>query len=371
MRVVVEQNDLLKPWPSEVANFTLQLNETTILPIGAAELEYFDDFSGPDDLTYKVVKTCHCVKCNRHLQDANDLGKLVDMSHALDWTKHSDYPDIKQFTQRQLNHLRLGYQPPIQDIGPEPIHVQFAFNVTDKSGKTSPINFFNIRINPVDNQRPSLRPREPMIELDEGACQSLHSSRLFELTDFDTKREHLRIKFIAEPKTGYVGLPLGTPADLTRHYPIDEFDNLQYCHDDSEHFRDGFGIMAIDPADNMSDDLFFPIYITPINDHQVKMVDNLQNVIRIDENSDFYLSLSNIDARDEDTQRDTIDFEVISKPSHGQLLLNDAPARVFNRDDLTHRRLMYRHRGEIGPVQLTDEFSIIARDRQECTKLST
>ena len=45
MRIIAEQNDLLKPWPSQDANFTLQLNEDTILPIGAAELEYFDDFS--------------------------------------------------------------------------------------------------------------------------------------------------------------------------------------------------------------------------------------------------------------------------------------------------------------------------------------
>ena len=62
MRIIAEQNDLLKPWPSEAANYTLTLNESTILPIGAAELEYFDDFSGPDDLTYQVVKACHCVK---------------------------------------------------------------------------------------------------------------------------------------------------------------------------------------------------------------------------------------------------------------------------------------------------------------------
>ena len=258
---------------------------------------------------------------------------------------------------------------PIQDIGPEPIRVQFAFNVTDKSGKTSAINFFNIRVTPVDNQSPVLRPKQPVIELDEGACKGLHSSRLFALNDFDTKREQLRIKFISSPQTVYIGLPLGTPADMSRLYPIDEFDNLQYCHDDSETFRDGFGIVALDPAENLSDELFFQVYITPVNDHQVKLVDNLQNVIRIDENSDFQLSLNNIDARDEDTQRDTIDFEIVSKPRLGRLLLNDEPVSVFTRADLTQNRLIYRHRGEIGPLQLTDAFSIMARDRQECTEL--
>ena len=36
------------------ATFTLQLPETTVLPIGAAELEYFDDFSQPDQSSKKL-----------------------------------------------------------------------------------------------------------------------------------------------------------------------------------------------------------------------------------------------------------------------------------------------------------------------------
>ena len=238
--------------------------------------------------------------------------------------------------------------------------------MTDKSGKTSDINFFNILVTPVDNQKPVLQPRDPNIRLDEGACTKLRPSSLFKLTDFDTKREHLRLKFIKEPETGYIGLPLGTPADLGREYPLDEFNNLQYCHDDSENFRDSFSIMALDPAENVSEELFFKVEITPVNDHQVKLVDELQTVIRLDENSDFYLSLNNIDARDEDSQRDTIDFEVVTKPKIGKILLNNRPAKKFTRADLANNRIKYSHSGEIGPVQVTDAFSIIARDRQEC-----
>ena len=112
MRIIAETNDLEPPYPSKNATFRLQLNEDQVLPLGAAELEYFDDFSGPEDVTFEIIKSCHCVKCNRHLKDPNDLGRIVDLSNSLDWEKNENYQPVTSFTQRQLNHLRLGYQPP-------------------------------------------------------------------------------------------------------------------------------------------------------------------------------------------------------------------------------------------------------------------
>ena len=112
MRIIAETNDLEPPYPSTNATFRLQLNEDQVLPLGAAELEYFDDFSGPEDVTFEIIKSCHCVKCNRHLKDPNDLGRIVDLSNSLDWEKNENYQPVTSFTQRQLNHLRLGYQPP-------------------------------------------------------------------------------------------------------------------------------------------------------------------------------------------------------------------------------------------------------------------
>lgn len=112
MRIIAETNDLEPPYPSTNATFRLQLNEDQVLPLGAAELEYFDDFSGPEDVTFDIIKSCHCVKCNRHLKDPNDLGRIVDLSNSLDWEKNENYQPVTSFTQRQLNHLRLGYQPP-------------------------------------------------------------------------------------------------------------------------------------------------------------------------------------------------------------------------------------------------------------------
>ena len=54
------------------------MKETDVLPIGDAELKYFDDFSGPEDLIYEIVKPCACVEnCDKSL---NDVGKIINIS---------------------------------------------------------------------------------------------------------------------------------------------------------------------------------------------------------------------------------------------------------------------------------------------------
>lgn len=47
--------------------------------------------------------------------------------------------------------------PPVEDIGPEPLFVQFVFSVSDHHGGTVAGLLFNITINPVDNQAPEVR----------------------------------------------------------------------------------------------------------------------------------------------------------------------------------------------------------------------
>lgn len=47
--------------------------------------------------------------------------------------------------------------PPVEDIGPEPLLVQFVFSVSDQHGGTIPGLIFNVTITPVDDQAPEVR----------------------------------------------------------------------------------------------------------------------------------------------------------------------------------------------------------------------
>lgn len=46
--------------------------------------------------------------------------------------------------------------PPLEDIGPDPIFVQFVFSVSDQQGGTLSGLVFNITVMPVDNQPPEV-----------------------------------------------------------------------------------------------------------------------------------------------------------------------------------------------------------------------
>lgn len=46
--------------------------------------------------------------------------------------------------------------PPVEDIGPEPLFVQFVFSVNDQQGGVLTGLIFNITVTPVDNQVPEV-----------------------------------------------------------------------------------------------------------------------------------------------------------------------------------------------------------------------
>lgn len=55
-----------------------------------------------------------------------------------------------------MNHHKVAYMPPIEDIGPEPLFVQFVFSVSDQQGGALTGLIFNITVTPVDNQAPEV-----------------------------------------------------------------------------------------------------------------------------------------------------------------------------------------------------------------------
>lgn len=52
--------------------------------------------------------------------------------------------------------MKVAYMPPIEDVGPEPQHVQFVLSITNHLGITVTGICFNITVLPVDNQPPQV-----------------------------------------------------------------------------------------------------------------------------------------------------------------------------------------------------------------------
>ncbi len=61
------------------------------------------------------------------------------------------------FSQHAVNHMKVAFMPPVEDIGPELLLVQFVFSVSDHHGGTVSDLLFNITVTPVDDQVPEVR----------------------------------------------------------------------------------------------------------------------------------------------------------------------------------------------------------------------
>lgn len=81
-----------------------------------------------------------------------DPGKIVFLSDEVLLQKNSNFTSIKDFSQEQINHHKVAYLPPIDEIGPNPLYLQFIFSVKDKDNNVVTGQIFNITILPVNNQ---------------------------------------------------------------------------------------------------------------------------------------------------------------------------------------------------------------------------
>lgn len=55
-----------------------------------------------------------------------------------------------------MHHRKVAFMPPMEDIGPEVLLVQFVFSVSDQHGGTVSGVTFNISVTPVDDEAPEV-----------------------------------------------------------------------------------------------------------------------------------------------------------------------------------------------------------------------
>lgn len=82
----------------------------------------------------------------------SDPGKIVALSSQVILPEMKNLTAITSFTQQQINHYKIAYLPPANEIGPNPLYLQFIFSVADKDKNTVTGQVFNITILPVNNQ---------------------------------------------------------------------------------------------------------------------------------------------------------------------------------------------------------------------------
>ena len=186
------------PQLSPDATRLMHVSETDIALITKTELEYTDAETKADKLTYIITTPPFYVYKNRR-GPREDAGRIITMHNLTMSNKDESIPAVKTFRQEDINHLKVGYMPPIEDIGSEPRLVRFVYTVQDSSGNKVLNQQFDIDVQPVNDKPPQFITSKLLVE--EGGVLGISVIQI-SATDPDTNEYDLTFILEDSPKHG-------------------------------------------------------------------------------------------------------------------------------------------------------------------------
>ena len=128
--IVVRSVDDMPPQLVPGTTRQLSVYETDVAVVTPESLQYFDSESRDSDLLYTITNQPFFLTTTITI----DAGRIVSTANATSITKDAGMPTRKTFTQSEINHGKVAYMPPVDDIGPIRRHARFIFTVSDSSG---------------------------------------------------------------------------------------------------------------------------------------------------------------------------------------------------------------------------------------------
>ncbi|KAG5850921.1 hypothetical protein ANANG_G00087500 [Anguilla anguilla] len=360
--VVIHVSPVKDQLPVEVSGSvrSITVRETEIIRLTQGQLHFRDTESPDTDLMYLITQPCFS-PTTVGLQDA---GRLFYTDSTSSMTKDPTVPVLKSFTQHAVNHLKVGYMPPLEDIGPEPVFVQFIFSVSDQQGGTLSGLVFNVTVIPVDNQPPEIFTNALRVE--EGGGGFLTEEHLL-VRDVDTQGTQLRVRLNKAPRHGRLelqGLVL-LEGDTFALQDLRAL-RLRYIHDDSETVEDTIGLTATDGINSAHGGL--SVQILPVNDEPPLLGAGLQKGLRCDEGGRVQITAEYLYATDADSDDARLTYMLARTPTQGELERGHTTVDKFSQQDVLQGLIFYRHTGgEIGPNPVLDTVTLIVSDGEAGT----
>ena len=177
--------------PHVTSNFGLQMEagSARLVQIKRKILRYSDDGTSDRDITY-IIKG-QPVDANN--ESATDAGFIVNCDVA--------GRRLYRFSQADVNHQKVCYQPPAGEFGITTKLVQLWFDVIDEAGNKLENQHFNIILKPASNQPPSIFNSGATV-MENG--QVVINTGLLRVDDADTPLNNLIYKMSKTPKHGAV-----------------------------------------------------------------------------------------------------------------------------------------------------------------------
>uniref|UniRef100_A0A6Q2YHN7 Calx-beta domain-containing protein n=1 Tax=Esox lucius TaxID=8010 RepID=A0A6Q2YHN7_ESOLU len=194
--IQIEPIDDLAPETFPGSTLVLNVKEYELTPIWKTCLHFTDVDSDDRDLKYTIV-------------NPPSLGQIV----------FTDHPGVgvTEFTQAQVNHLKVAYQPPDVDLGVTPRVVQFTFVVQDTAGNAAE-GIFTINLLPLDNKPPIVSSIG--VDLNISARNTYVFTRdVLDATDQDTSTDNITFIVTQTPQFGVLRC-VGVDLSVGKHFTV-------------------------------------------------------------------------------------------------------------------------------------------------------
>nr|XP_045613099.1 FRAS1-related extracellular matrix protein 2-like [Procambarus clarkii] len=343
------------PELSSGCSLSLMVHEHELTPLTKENLCYTDLDSKNTSLIYRI-QPLHNVDVN----DPMSPGSLV--------LAESPETIVESFTQAQINHHKISFKPPDQEIGIVPRIIQFRFQVEDENRNHLSGQTFTIFLTPVDNQPPEVvnRGLQQVQERSEVIITRQH----LDVSDPDTDVDNLVFKVTQLPSHGsllYSTLALATGNEFTRRDIINKF--IRYVNNGKDEMdQDSFNLEVTDGVHTMP--IIFFIQIEPIDDEPPQLLEQESNavgaMVRVLEGKEAFISTNVLRATDPDSDSIRLTFIVQEAPIYGRILLDGVPTSSFTQMSIERKEVTYKHDGgEIGKSSITDNFTLILSDMSD------
>ncbi|XP_058617703.1 FRAS1-related extracellular matrix protein 1b isoform X2 [Onychostoma macrolepis] len=348
--------------PEEVSGTvrSITVKETEVVYITQNHLHFRDTEHLETDLLYVITHPCFSPG-NTRLPDA---GRLFYTDSTNSMKKDAMVPVLKSFTQHAVNHHKVAYMPPIEDIGPEPLFVLFVFSVSDQQGGALTGLTFNITVTPVDNQAPEMFTN--LLRVEEGGGSFLMEEHLL-VQDVDSSEDQLRVHMKTHPQHGRLELQ-GTALLEGDSFSLQDLKALRvrYIHDDSETLKDSIGLTITDGINSAHGTLL--VQILPVNDEPPQLGSNLRAELSCKEGGQVQITVEYLSATDVDSEDTRLTYMLARTPARGVLQRNGVTVDKFSQLDVLNGLIFYLHTGgEIGPDPVSDTVTLIVSDGEAGT----
>uniref|UniRef100_A0A8C9V689 Fras1 related extracellular matrix 3 n=1 Tax=Scleropages formosus TaxID=113540 RepID=A0A8C9V689_SCLFO len=271
---------------------------------------------------------------------------------------------ITEFTQAQVNHHKVAYKPPDQELGITPKVVQFSFIVKD-TADNSVDGLFTVFLEPVNNKPPTIT--NTGFTVLERSTYIISKAEL-DATDQDTDDDEITFTVTQIPRFGQLQY-LETDMSVGETFALEDIESgrLAYIHSGEESLGD---TIKLDVSDGFHEvPIIIKITVKPVDDEMPTILlpaGLLGASIDVLENGATEITSNVIQGRDEDTDDLRLTFIVEEPPKLGEIMVNGIPAERFTQQNIINGDVVYAHTsGEIGPVKQHDSFNLTISDMSD------